>query len=340
MTQTTNTNPPQSPSAPRLPYYAHAGECLRRLREPILEDWTQRVRAQVKGAAHLEQPTLRSSADGTLDRLAEALSPFSGERPEAWSVEAAKSHADERARLIVYDLNHMVHEYQILRDVVTERLAAAMAISPHEHAIIKRYFDATLRQAVETFTETQNELSNHVTVTMAQGLRGTLGVVRMATELAIDEAGDHRATRKLLARMRTSVLRADRIIQDVLDLFVIRAGRRLRLEVTRWNMLNLVTEVVGEHAEESGNRFDVDGQPVTGWWAYSALKRALENLFTNATRTGQAGATTTVRVWRTDRCVCISVQNGRSSLAHGEEWGRVDRARPADPRTRGPRARA
>jgi signal transduction histidine kinase len=114
------------------------------------------------------------------------------------------------------------------------------------------------------------------------------------------------------------------MIHNLLDAHRIRAGKRLPLTIERYDMKDLVDEVVKGLSLVHGDRFVVDAEPdVTGFWSWDAMRRALENLLNNAVKYGDPKAPVTIRLRATeDRKMSLSVHNQGVPLA-GEDQARI-----------------
>jgi signal transduction histidine kinase len=110
----------------------------------------------------------------------------------------------------------------------------------------------------------------------------------------------------------------------MLDCQRIRAGKRLPLEIVEYRMNDVVDEVVAEMRRQHGDRFVVHAEPdVSGYWSWDAMRRALENLLTNAVKYSdpQSPITITLKVGEGNR-MSLSVHNNGPTLS-AEEQARI-----------------
>ena len=84
-------------------------------------------------------------------------------------------------------------------------------------------------------------------------------------------------------------------------------GEKLRLSISPVDIGDVIQEVQAD----AGPRVDVRGQTVQGWWDRAALKRALENLVTNAVKYGSPTARS--------RSICADSEPGTSKRLHDQD---------------------
>jgi signal transduction histidine kinase len=121
-------------------------------------------------------------------------------------------------------------------------------------------------------------------------------------------------------RLVANIDRMDRMIQDLLDVSRVRAGSRMSLVLAECELGSLVQKVVEQLQVTHGNRFEVLApEPVHGWWSEEALRRAVENLGTNAVKYGDAHQSITLKVTQTHGRALLMVHNHGSYIPPEEQ---------------------
>jgi signal transduction histidine kinase len=107
-----------------------------------------------------------------------------------------------------------------------------------------------------------------------------------------------------------SLNRLDAMIQNLLDGSRIRAGERLSLQFTNCDLALVLHEVVEELRMVHGPRIvAVSNRDLKGNWGADGLRRAVENLITNAVKFGAKGTPITVSWDAGMHAIAITVQN-------------------------------
>lgn len=166
-----------------------------------------------------------------------------------------------------------------------------------------------LRTTIEHL-RSEHELRERFISVLAHDLRGPLTVVRTSAHLLCRDGahlGDHS---ELPGRVLRNVLRADRMIHDLLDVLRVRAGHGLPLTFAECDLAEVARETVDELVALYGDRFVLRcAARVRGVWCADALHRVLWNLATNAVKYGAPEVPVLVTVRRLDEVAELSVHN-------------------------------
>jgi signal transduction histidine kinase len=258
---------------------------LLELQDPVFAEWERRVRAQVPQASGLPHPILINTFPVMYQELIERIS--SDSNPSCDNINTvASEHGGERARLTHYDPQSVIAEYQLLRwtlfDVLSQHGAAP---EDGEARAINAYIDTAIQQAINSFALVQSALRERFVAALTHDLRNPLQVIAGAAEL-IRHSDDIEKIRSLAERILGSNQRMDRMISELLDSVAFQSGERLRMRLSRFDLLDVITEVQEQMQQTHGDRFDVSAVNVEGWWGREEMKRALENLIGNAIKYG------------------------------------------------------
>jgi PAS domain S-box-containing protein len=126
---------------------------VRELKESILEHWRRRVLREVYAAGEQNPPALLDSLPDFLDQLAHTLGDASLSIAAERSVWVARTHGEQRARLPHYTLDQVVYEYQVLREVLVDRLEHSARMAPEPLRRLHAALDGACRESAVRFVE-------------------------------------------------------------------------------------------------------------------------------------------------------------------------------------------
>ncbi|TQF11609.1 GAF domain-containing sensor histidine kinase [Myxococcus llanfairpwllgwyngyllgogerychwyrndrobwllllantysiliogogogochensis] len=159
--------------------------------------------------------------------------------------------------------------------------------------------------------QSERELRERFVSVLAHDLRGPLSAAKMGAQLLIRRPETLDERRDLARRIDQNIERTDRMVRDLLDANLIRAGRRLALQLAPCDLDVIARDVIEELSLLHGERFLLVApeQQVRGNWSADQLRRALWNLVSNAVKYGASDAPITLIVARTEQGACVSVHN-------------------------------
>lgn len=279
---------------------------LLRVRETVLTSWANAVQLVIPPARMLYEPLLIDTLPAFFDNLVQSLSPdYPRGTPDRGSNIAAV-HGDERARLTRYAPGDVVREYQLFRNVLLAVCVAdGIALQPSDIATINDIVDASVQDALAAYVRRQSDQRERYVMALAHDIRNPLQNIGMAAQL-IQAHRPAPEVRSLAERITTNVAATDTLIREILDDASACRADQAAIDFTQLDMLALAREVA---TSVPGERVTVGGEPVTGFWSASHLRRALANLLANAVKYGDGGEVT-VQVGTTHGTVLVSVHNG------------------------------
>jgi signal transduction histidine kinase len=277
------------------------------IRDEVFAEWEQRVRSLIPGADEVSHPVLLDTLPLFYGNIAEALSPEYGRKNAASDSSAASGHGSERARTTDYKAVEIVHEYQLLRDALLQvSRRHAIEFSEEELRIIGSSFDQAIRDAIEEFTALQRAFRERVAATLTHDMRTPLSVIVSGAELLL--ATQPGKAEKILQKILENGLRLEQMIQEQLDAISQPAAHSPALSLAPVDALALAREVAEHVNDTTPAHCEASGESVIGWWDESALRRALENLASNAAKYGD-GQEVSLKVAQTHGRVIMSVHN-------------------------------
>jgi PAS domain S-box-containing protein len=118
-----------------------------------------------------------------------------------------------------------------------------------------------------------------------------------------------------LKRIVASLARADRMIENLLNVTQVRAGKRLPLNIEKIELEALVNGVLASLSLRHPGRFSLESEgPSHGLWCAEGLRRVFENLALNAVKYGDPDAPISFQMRQTDSGVRIAIHNHGSPI--------------------------
>lgn len=282
---------------------------LIRNKKLIFDLFLRRLRERLPDARRESSPIIINTLPAFLTRLALAISPDSNISFASQYSNLALAHGNERAKLTNYSLAEVIHEYQILRELLVETLQLDASLTRDEWNVLHRSIDEAMAEAATAYVQVQQGFRDLFTAALSHDFRGPLSNALNYLELIRRDAepGQHG---HFASRALYNLKRIDRMIQELLDATRANAGARMILKVTREDAGALASEVIGDMVLRSGDRFVLEVKDqVQGWWDADRLKQALSNLLENAVKYGADNTPITCMVSSLQGRMFISVHN-------------------------------
>jgi signal transduction histidine kinase len=171
-----------------------------------------------------------------------------------------------------------------LLSTVMDRLLSARTKRAEEN---ERLFRESERAVVEL--QKERDLRERFVSALAHDLRTPLTAAKMGCQLAMRQAGNPDSVHKETSRAIQNLQRMDQMIQDMLDAHRISAGQPLPLNLEVCNVGELMESVIDDLTTIYGNRFILDAAGfIYAVWDCKYMRRAVENLLTNAVKYGDS----------------------------------------------------
>lgn len=304
------------------------------LRDTVFAEWERSVRATVEQAAELRHPVLIDTLPVFYDNIAESLSSGHVRAHGADHTTVAAEHGGERARITSYDHVALIDEYQLLRRAILEVLPREGVVLNHgDVLIIDASIDAAIKQAVNAFTLVHNGLRERLAAALTHDLRGPLQAAATALDLIV-RMDDVARIHDVAARASKSVHRMGGMIGELLDSMAFHGGQRVPLDLAQFDVRELAAEVRREHAA-GWPRLELHGASVVGWWDRKALRRALENMLSNARKYGAPDTPITIRIDEVHERLLLTVHNEGEPIPPEEQEDIFQMYRRAEAAARG-----
>ena len=291
------------------------------MRDAVFAEWETDVRRLIHGAQDILHPILINTLPVFYDNIAEALTPSHPRARATSNTDVAGAHGNERARMTHYGPEQVIHEYQIFRDAFS-RVAdqQGVELTRAEWAVVNGSIDSAVRESVKKFTAMHDTFRHRLAASLSHDMRNPLSVVVSAARLlALSRAPER--TPELAKKILDNGKRLAQMIEELLEAFSFHRGQKLPLALSRFDVLELARTVCDE---SNGNREEkcvVSGVSVVGWWCENSLRRAIENLITNAVKYGD-GSGIRIKIDAAHERMLLSVHNSGNPISM-EHRGRI-----------------
>jgi len=279
------------------------------LRDAVFGAWESRVRERLTQARELQHPILLNTLPAFYDNIVESISPGYPRTSAVDGTTVASEHGGERARITAYDHTALIEEYQVLRWAIFTVLHEHGVLLDHEEThTINSSIDSGIQEAVEAFSLVHSGFRERFAAALTHDLRGPLGAIVTALELILI-TGDPARSKIVAAKALSNAERMSGMINELLDTMAFHGGQEVQLSLSQVDICEVLKEIQVDAIEVHGPRIRLMDCEVQGWWDRSALKRAIENLVTNASKYGQAEAPITIKAYEVHGRLMLSVHN-------------------------------
>lgn len=288
---------------------SRAGDRLLAHKERILSRWEARLRAEIPAAAREPSLILINTLPEILDQLAESFSARHPRRSVTQVNTFSSEHGGERVRLTHFRLEDLIGEYTLLREVLFEVLEEEGPLAVEERNLLVSSLDQAMMEACAGYSLVQSSVRDQLFATIAHDLRSPLSAAQTSAHLIMRQPTAEHVPR-WAALIVDNIGRMDRMLVDALDAMRARTGARPPLELAEHDLVEITRRALEPLRAEHGDRLVLDApEPVRGYFAPDALRRAVENLVTNAVRYGDGSRPVTVTVTHAHERARVKVHN-------------------------------
>ena len=290
-------------------------------RDAVLAKWAKRVTSEIPAANKLGSPILINMLPTLYDNIAESLS-FGVPRHFATSgTNLANAHGRERADLTEYGPQDLVHEMQIFREVLfSVAKEGGIVLDKSDAEVIGHSIEEATRESILGYSIANKEVNETFIASLSHDLRNPLHVASVTAQMIRLKSSDPRIA-DMAERISRKIGETDAMIQSLLDAAQSARRMKLKLQLSAFDIMALVEEVCAD-IPLLGQKIDISGEEVVGYWCRKSMKRVLENLLSNAQKYGDRSEAITVRVHRVDDRMQFSIHNEGKPIPE-KEIGRL-----------------
>ena len=292
-----------------------------RNKDLILERFCQRSKQSLQGAQREALPVLIDTLPAFITRVALALAGNDYLQFASQYSNIALQHGNERARFTSYSLAELLKEYQFIREILVEVLAAESRPSVEEWRIVHRSVDEAMTDAASSFVQAHDSFRELFTAALTHDFRGPLASAWNYLELVRREE-DASQREQFARRAAQNLRRIGRMIASLLDASRSNAGERLDLDAHQCDVGALLEEAIGDLEPRARQRVVLDvPAPLIAFWDRDKIRRAIDNLVDNAIKYSPDGSRVTIRAVETHGRLLVSVHNFGDPIPEAErQW--------------------
>lgn len=290
----------------------------------ILQAWEDFARTIVIPGANLDRDALRDHAEEmlrviiddlrTTQTLQEQVDKSLGQAPKVDNQTAAETHAITRL-LDGFSIDQMVSEYRALRASVLGQWAvyakAGTSLNIDDLTRFNEAIDQALAESVARYSQAVEASRSKFLGILGHDLRTPLGAILLGSDVLkqSEEIGSRKY--KVASQIHTSVMRANQIVGDLLDLTRVQLGAGIPVIKKHINLSLLCERVVDEiraFNPEAKVNF-VANNSVSGMFDGARLEQVFSNIISNAVSHGDARLPITVKLSEADGDAVITIHN-------------------------------
>jgi signal transduction histidine kinase len=278
-------------------------------REAILEAWdnfagTLQPENRVMGAKELRDHAERMLAEiatdiSTPQSAHQSVEKSRGEGPKAGVDTASEAHAGTRLRS-GFSIDQLVAEYRALRASVlllwSQWPDRDAEFREQDTLRFNEAIDKGLAESVSRYSQTVNESQDVFLGVLGHDLRTPLGAILLSAEFFLDADELDSRYAKVAAGIYTSVRRAEKMVENLLDFARTRVGSGIPVDRVDADLTVMCEGVVQEVRLLHPDRavvFQPDGR-IVGKFDTSRMGQVFSNLIENAIKHGSDTSPVTV----------------------------------------------
>lgn len=284
------------------------------MRGAVLADWEENMRRLVAGAAQMSSTVLIDTLPAFYDNMAEAVSAEHPRENATSDNDVASAHGSIRARLTTFGPDQLAQEYQLFREAFARvAVREGTNLAPAEWMIVHASIDLAMREALAAFSSMHDDFRHQLAASIAHDMRNPLSTLMGSAQL-LSRTKDQARAQHLNASILDSGKRLGIMIERTLDALSYHGGLRIPLDLSEFDMLELVDDIVANGREEERDKTSVVGGPIRGYWCKDSLTRCIENLLANAFKYGD-GNGARVKLDQAHGRLFLSVHNEGAPIA-------------------------
>jgi signal transduction histidine kinase len=183
-------------------------------------------------------------------------------------------------------------------------------------ALVGTSIRAAVRRTVQARQDAEQAaaIMEKVLALVSHDIRSPLSGIQMGCEFILQHPARTAKHQSTVAMMLRSARRADSMIGSLLDVASMRNGKVMPLRFDTCELGAEVGDALQELSQMVRNDLDFAAhQPIWGEWGISGIRRALDNLVTNAAKYGASDTPITIKLQQENGRALLSVHN------HGPE---------------------
>lgn len=308
-----------------------AADIIEREKDNIIGQWMEHVETEIPHTQNYEEPTIMNSVPDLLDALIAAMRS----RDVSHVLMTGEAHGKQRAPFPEYTLRHIIKEYRLLKRTLFSTLDAHHKSKVNlDRDIIMYVVDEAIEQACEAFYQfriaedtsdkagvenllvqmkDQDNLRDQFIAALSHDIRSPLNNTLSAVELLENRLtnADDELIPKLLNVIRLSMDKGNDLINNLLNVSLIQSGEHLPIYREEEDLLKEIKASVDGFSPDVQTRIHVlsTQNQIVGYWDVKALRRAIDNLISNALKHGEPLTDISLKFYQDEAQTRIEVHN-------------------------------
>jgi signal transduction histidine kinase len=292
--------------------------------ESILQEWEDFARTKDIPGKPMDPEALRDHARLMLQAIAvdietrqsdqQQIDKSQGKSPDMDTETPAEFHAITRL-MSGFTLDQMVSEYRALRASVLRQWTVKVSVgSEFEISDIMRFneaVDQALGESIASYNQGAKASRDIFLGILGHDLRTPLGAILLASEVLLRTNDLSSRATKLSSRIFSSVKRASRIVEDLLDFTRSHLGHGIPVTRTQTDLVPVCEQIVDEtctyYPEADIDLVTVEAAP--GLFDIHRIEQVFSNLISNAVQHGDRQSPISVTLTSTEVEIIFSVHN-------------------------------
>lgn len=155
---------------------------------------------------------------------------------------------------------------------------------------------------------------------VSHDVRNPLASIKLMAQLVQRQNSSLEKSQQLAGKMIENLERVDSMIQNLLDVSRMRAGQEIPLVYETCELSRIVSRVVEDLSIGVESKIEYRGkESIPGIWGAEGIRRAVENLVTNAIKYGEAGRPISVHLFTSKNTAVIEVHNHGAPISPLEQ---------------------
>lgn len=304
-----------------------AARVIRKKKDQIVEDWLKLLKKEIPEVKEYKKSAIENDVPDLLDALVQALEEGNKEP----LLNAGKEHGEQRVSFKNYSLVHVIREYRLLRKIIFITIDEDGEIKSNERDKITFAIDQAIEQGCDHYFQLEKQkmmnaakeaeqnleqlkaddrLRDNFISSLSHDLNNPITAIKMVVQL-MENGSNVEDREKLLNIIKVSALKAERLINDLLDVNLVNSGAELPLEILKCDLLKKIKESVDSYKFQYGDiiQLNTDLRELYVNVDCDALQRALDNLVDNAIKYGDNDKPVIIEFNKKDSNINISVLN-------------------------------
>tara|TARA_Y100000768_G_scaffold387507_1_gene379071 strand:- start:4765 stop:5895 length:1131 start_codon:yes stop_codon:yes gene_type:complete len=303
-----------------------SAEFLKKNKESLLRAWEIKAETEIFASTKNPQYVVRNDLPEFIDSLIDILQRYNGNESErllvkkSFDQKTSEKHGRERAQTSHYDLEQVIWEYSLLRQVIYDLLKQNELLDISTAEIVSISIEWSCALAGQEFATSLQSVQEKLIGTFAHDLKNPLSVALSAIQAGRDKLTSQEEIYELIER---NISNSIFLLNELLDSTQVKAGHGMTFKFESSDLLSEIQDICEDAAKVYSNQINLESnvKQINGCFDSISVRRALENLISNAVKYGGSKANIDIKVISRDEHITISVHNTDSFIEKTDQEG-------------------